>query len=1059
MSVFGYTGASRFGRFATNKFSLSLNFVDTDHVLFTFAEPKLLVRLPDCPPTHSDHVIHAVVMDVRDNRVTAAADWYMHDFRSYLWPLGNGRFLVRRLNSIFLVGPDLREKLLFTSASELLWCGVTADRKQMIVESVRQPNTADTGRPPNSASVRVEFRDVDTLEVKKSLPASAVSEMEPLSSGYADAAPDLSRKIWLVRFGASATQRRNLMRVRSTGRPDLMFPTENTLFVGRRSSGDSDYSVSVFTLSGHPLWRQRWSQRQYYPAVVSSDDGSRIAVSTVTPSREEPPSNNNDDEESWPGVEQDIRVLETATGTEVLSTHAKTAILRSVNYSLSPDGRRLAVVDGTALHLYDLAAPAADERAKYFAMKADAPGLMAPDVTLADEAAQGAQDAEFRTEQEQGEVEIADPARNENRPPAESPSVSGEAAKPQPAALANSNLEGRSSPAQGSATFKARAEEVIVDAGVTDSKGHTVKGLSKDDFQVEEDGKPQSLRSLREYGNGPAESPKPAASVPPPPNVFNNNETVAADQPVGIILLDFLNTDVADQGAARQQLMKFLKKKPEGMKFAICALTDRLQLLQGFTTDENLLLANLNSKGARTRFSSQLQRTDLSGVIQNLKQEAQSSTGAWLEGSVQNLVREQASWDAAQLDRRVAMTAEALAQLARYLSPIPARKSLFWLSGSFPGAYLGATSLNVDNPNQSNIERTYSDRLRTTANLLAEAHIVVYPVNVHGLTGRALPGADDNSSPEQIGLPGSKAPGGAPAYVKFGSDAGTNKASAIEAPSALQQEVSRQTETRFAEQQTMDQVASETGGKAFQNTNGLADAIKTAAELGSHYYMLAYSPEKQKYDGGFRKIKITLGKKGYHVAHRRGYYAIDPEKGGASKSEVVDAMNSSAMQRGSPEARQLVFAAKVVPVGKPRKEADPSSAAAAGAKKGVVGLQRYAVDYAIAASEVRFGAKGETRTIDLVFLSTAFGDKGTALNRSAVENTATLSLKAYQDALIGGLRARQEFEVPVAAISLRLGVFDMLSRHVGTLELPLPLAAPPEEAGLTERKLPPVEPK
>jgi len=430
----------------------------------------------------------------------------------------------------------------------------------------------------------------------------------------------------------------------------------------------------------------------------------------------------------------------------------------------------------------------------------------------------------------------------------------------------------------------------------------------------------------------------------------------------------------------------------------------------------------------------------------------------WLEASVQDLVRAQATWDAGQLDRRVDMTADALAQLARYLSPIPGRKSLIWLSGSFPGAFFGSRTLNVDNPNQSNIERTYSDRLRRTANLMAEAHIVVYPVNVHGLTGPAAASADQNASPEHIALPGSLAPAGAPASATFSSDAGTNRVSAIEAPSALQQEVARQTDTRIAEQQTMELIASETGGKAFQNTNGLAEAMRTAAELGSHYYMLAYSPEKQNYDGGFRKIKITLGRKGYRVAHRRGYYAIDPEQGGASKSDVVSALNSSAMQRGSPEARQLVFAAKVVPVGKSRKETSPASAGGSGAKKGFVELQRYSVDYAITASEVRFGSKGETRTIDLVFLSTAFGDKGAPLNRSAVESAFTLNPTAYRDALIGGLRAHQEFEVPVAATSLRLGVLDMLSRHVGTLELPLPLAAPPGEVS-AERKLPPVEPK
>ncbi len=1029
LSIFGYAGLLQSQRFTTNRFSISLNFIDSDHLLFTFPGRKLLVRHPECPSTHSDHMIHAVVIDLRNSRTVAEADWYMHDFRRYLWALGGGRFLVRRLNSIFEVGPDLKDRLLFTWPSEVLSSGVTADRKQLVVveaESQQKPQRASAGHSPNPARVRCEFRDVNSLAVKNSVSLSAVPETEPLSSGYADSVQDLSHKVWLIRFGASTAQRRSVARVRSACKPDLLFPTEETLFIGRCSADSPDYSVSVFALTGHPLWRQRWTQRHYYPAIVSSEDGSRIAVSTVTASRDENPSGSGDNEEGWPDVEQDIRVLETATGDEVLTAHAKTVVLRNANYSLSPDGRRLAVIDGTDLSLYDLPAPGAEERAKYLAMKAGAPNLVAPSASPADDMAQDSPGEALGTE---------------------SPRSSGAGTTPQEPVLAKVDV--RNAPTQELPTFKARAEEVVVDVVVTDSKGRTVKGLSKEDFQVEENGKPKSLRSVREYGNGPAGTPKPAATAPPPPNVFSNNNDVAADQPVGIILLDLLNTVIADQEAARQQLIKFLRRKPEGMKFAICTLTDRVQLLQGFTADENLLLANLKSKRARGRFSSELQRSDLGGVIQTLKQEAQFDGKAWLQGSVQNLARQQALLDAAQLDRRAGITADAFAQLARYVSPIPGRKSLVWLSGSFPLAFLGNTSLNADTPNQSNIERTYSDRLRTAANLMAAAHIAVYAVNVHGLTTNALPGADDNSHLEQTGAPGSlglpSAPGG-----RSREDTSTNRVGTIAAASPLQQQVQRNTEDRMASEQAMDQVASDTGGKAFQNTNGLMEAIQTAAELGSHYYMLSYSPEKQAHDGSFRKIKVSLLKRGYHVAHRRGYYATDDGTADAGKADVANAVDSAAMQRGSPQARQLVFAARVIPVGKPTISK---------AKKGPGASQRYSIDYAIAASEVRFGTKGDAHITDLVFLAIAFDDKGTPLNRSAVENTTTLNLKAYQDAWIGGVHAHQDFEAPQAATSLRLGIFDVLSRHVGALELPLPLAVPAEDARITQGKLPPVEPK
>src|SRR5262245_4837643 len=51
-------------------------------------------------------------------------------------------------------------------------------------------------------------------------------------------------------------------------------------------------------------------------------------------------------------------------------------------------------------------------------------------------------------------------------------------------------------PAPPQPTFKAQVEYVEVDALVTDRNGNFVRGLSKDDFQVLEDGKPQTISTF-----------------------------------------------------------------------------------------------------------------------------------------------------------------------------------------------------------------------------------------------------------------------------------------------------------------------------------------------------------------------------------------------------------------------------------------------------------------------------------------------------------------------------------------------------------------------------------
>jgi hypothetical protein len=60
--------------------------------------------------------------------------------------------------------------------------------------------------------------------------------------------------------------------------------------------------------------------------------------------------------------------------------------------------------------------------------------------------------------------------------------------------------------------------------------------------------------------------------------------------------------------------------------------------------------------------------------------------------------------------------------------------------------------------------------------------------------------------------------------------------------------------------------------------------------------------------------------------------------------------------------------------------------------------------------------------------------------------------------MVGGFRIHQEFDVPVNATSLRLGVEDELNRRLGTLEISLPVPQPPEQAGLRAKTLPDIEP-
>jgi hypothetical protein len=125
LTPIGYHELSRMDRTAEDQRNLSLDFIDPDHALLTFNRRQMFQRLPECTPDHEDRLMHAVILELPGGKVVTETDWYLHDRRRYLWPLAPGRFLLRRLNKLYIVDSSLHESLLLSSPKELLWVSIT----------------------------------------------------------------------------------------------------------------------------------------------------------------------------------------------------------------------------------------------------------------------------------------------------------------------------------------------------------------------------------------------------------------------------------------------------------------------------------------------------------------------------------------------------------------------------------------------------------------------------------------------------------------------------------------------------------------------------------------------------------------------------------------------------------------------------------------------------------------------------------------------------------------------------------------------------------------------
>lgn len=1066
LSLIGFGGLSPSARLAEQS-NMSLDFLDDNHILLTFNPKKMFTRLPDCPPAHDDRIIHAAVLEVPDGKVVKEADWYLHDHRRYFWALGSGRFLLRRLNSLYLVDSDLHEKLLLTSPRPFLWISVTADSRQIIVErGDGPPAKAKDPAKPAKPTVKIEFLDVDSLAVQRVIKSEGVVNLEALSSGFANVIHSKIGKVWLVRFGPSGRERENVTRVRSRCVPDIVFSSGNTVLVGRCAMNSSEYSVSAFTVTGHLLWRQHWSGHRYTPKVRRSEEGSRIAVSSIARVVLDAASAEDDaNADADRGLRQHVQVLDTASGSAVLSLEVAQPSLAAQNIALAPAGRRLALLQGSTLALYELPEMSREERAKYEGVKADVPGLY---TVAAEPTPTGAAPEETTF----AAIDAAEEATPANEPAEAQAGGEPSANEPAQAAAVAPTQETKKTEAEMPATtLRATARIVVEDVVVIDSKGRPVKGLPEQAFQLMEDGKVQNVRSFEEYpktetspvmekvASAPGNStPTPAPQEAPklPPNIYTNNSSKGSETgSATIIVLDLLNTPLQDQQRAKDQLITFIKNRPEASQMALCSLGSNLRLIQGFTHDDNVLIAAVNGKKGGVKAPPWQSDTGLEKSVQLARDAAlQIGPGALMQLQIaQNAVDEQKAQD---VDTRMRFTMDAFMQLARYLSGVPGRKNLVWLSGSFPLNIFPNPDVNLYQP----VTRNYETEVRKVTNLLAEAHVAVYPVSVKGIETQTMYAAANNGTYEPRAFAGQNVPNNPGSGTALLANTSAN----LPLSSRMDRETREFRETVASEQSAMDQVATDTGGKAFYNSNGIEDAIKTAVDEGSHYYTLSYTPTNRKYDGGFRKIKVALAQKGYHLAYRRGYYGVDPDLGSRDTRAPAQRIGVAAMQQGAPQSRQIVFATRVVPIGKPKKVDAAQAGMAArpkkkGAPAGPVEMQHYGIDYAITPSDLRFSASAAGLYHSaLGFMVTAFNDDGRMV--ASLVSTATSDLKPanYKDVMTGGFRLHQELDVPTEAVSLRLGVEDATTSHVGTMEIALPVPVPPELPKVATRSLPPIEP-
>ncbi|MDR1990759.1 MAG: VWA domain-containing protein, partial [Acidobacteriaceae bacterium] len=159
-------------------------------------------------------------------------------------------------------------------------------------------------------------------------------------------------------------------------------------------------------------------------------------------------------------------------------------------------------------------------------------------------------------------------------------------------------------------TFRVDVEYVEVDALVSDKNGQFVRGLTKDDFQVLEDGKPQSITNFS-LVDIPIEQPtRPLfASAPIERDVQSNERPF--DGRVYVMVLDDYHVDVTRTARVRASARQFIERNLGANDLmAIIFTGGRSQDAQEFTNNKRLLLAAVDHFTGQKLRSATLNRND-----------------------------------------------------------------------------------------------------------------------------------------------------------------------------------------------------------------------------------------------------------------------------------------------------------------------------------------------------------------------------------------------------------------------------------------------------------------
>lgn len=394
-------------------------------------------------------------------------------------------------------------------------------------------------------------------------------------------------------------------------------------------------------------------------------------------------------------------------------------------------------------------------------------------------------------------------------------------------------------------TFRSSVSYVEVDATVIDKDGKVVTDLTRDDFEVTENGRAQAIDTFSLITLPTTVVKRPIfADRTVEADVQSNG---GADGRLYVLVMDDLHVEASRTPRTREIARDFIAEhfRPNDIG-AVLFTSGSSRRGQDFTSSRRLLLAAVD------RF--------MGDAMPTLTEERMNRAARMPGGMGSRAKRDDTPTDEAQFREkgldgavdaqrvpRLQRTLTTLRQTSEFLAGVRGRRKALMFFSEGLGYDLG----DIGENSGSRFGGAVGLEIHEAIAAATRGNVRYYTVDPRGT-------ATLDMMPERSSLTST-------------GDGGT-----IEGVSA------RANETRLA-QDSLRSLAVNTGGTALVNRSSFDDAYEQIVTENSTYFVLGYSSDNENLDGKFRKVSVKVKRPGLRVRARGGYYA---SRGGAPINTV-----------------------------------------------------------------------------------------------------------------------------------------------------------------------------